>query len=203
MILNKDKVVLWLPSRCGEKMSCLQEEKKRYFCILPLRFGYGMLIFGTILGLLLFSWYLTPPSDWAKTPNYLAMYINFIITMPVDAFLTISTGPGNAISRLVILAYGFPIFLIVLHWMGRISALYKLLRWDSSRFRYPLKTIFICAFLSSFSHIFTDMWIHPVSGYIRWPFIVLENNPVYLGQWGIAVNIAMVVLSAYALILWH
>jgi len=86
---------------------------------------------------------------------------------------------------------------------GRVSALYKLLRWDSSRFRYPLKTIFICAFLGSFSHIFTDMWIHPVSGYIRWPFIVLENNPVYLGQWGIAVNIAMVVLSAYALILWH
>jgi hypothetical protein len=114
MILNKDKVVLWLPSRCGEKMMPAGAKKALLYPTLKvwvwhahlwhyLRTTFVSLVFDSLL------------SDWAKTPNNLAMYINFIITMPVDAFLTISTGLRNAISRLVILAYGFPIFLIVLH----------------------------------------------------------------------------------------
>lgn len=82
--------------------------------------GFTLLLFGITLSTLLAAWYLTfPSSEWADTPNYFAMYLDFIIAHPSEALLSISTGPSNAISWTIVLAYGFPVVLVLLYWKGK------------------------------------------------------------------------------------
>jgi hypothetical protein len=67
----------------------LRQKLKRWA---PVIFLFGIII------VLAYVWYITfPPSAWEGTDNYLQMYIDFIVTRPMDAFLTVSTGPGGEI----------------------------------------------------------------------------------------------------------
>lgn len=77
------------------------------------------------------------------------------------------------------------------------------LRWTSGRARYPLMAVYLSCLLGGLSHILFDMWTHPNSSYIMWPFVISSANPFYIGELGYLVDIAAVIFSAYSLFLWH
>jgi hypothetical protein len=85
-----------------------------------LRFWAPFIIFFAIITVLAFVWYITfPPSAWEGTPNYLEMYLGFVATRPVDAFLTVSTGPGGTVSWAFVPAYSLIIAQVVLYMVGK------------------------------------------------------------------------------------
>jgi len=81
--------------------------------------------------------------------------------------------------------------------------LFRALRWRGGEQRLTTKSIYLCALLGGVSHIFIDMWTHPESSYILWPFAVASPNPFYLGQWAFAVEVAVLLSSIYAVLLWY
>jgi len=81
--------------------------------------------------------------------------------------------------------------------------LFRALRWRGGEQRHTTKSIYLCALLGGVSHIFIDMWTHPESSYILWPFAVASPNPFYLGQWAFAVEVAVLLSSIYAALLWY
>jgi membrane-bound metal-dependent hydrolase YbcI (DUF457 family) len=83
----------------------------------------------------------------------------------------------------------------------RLVKFYKKLRWDE-RVIYPFRTILLSSMLGGFSHLLIDVWTHPVSPFIFWPFIYLPNNPLYLGAWSAVVDVIVVLVGAYALYIW-
>jgi hypothetical protein len=83
----------------------------------------------------------------------------------------------------------------------RLGRIYSKLRWGE-KVVYPFRTIFACSVLGGLSHMLIDVWTHPVSPFIFWPFAYFPHNPLYLGVWSIAVNAFVVLLCAYALYLW-
>jgi hypothetical protein len=86
--------------------------------------------------------------------------------------------------------------------MGRrLSKAYRKLRWEE-RVVYPFRTILACSALGGLSHMLIDVWTHPVSPFIFWPFTYLPSNPLYLGTWSISVDAFVVLISAYALYIW-
>ncbi len=77
-----------------------------------------VVFFSVLIIVLLFVWYiLFPRSSWEETPNYLQMYIDFIVTRPVDAFLLVSSGPG--VRWASIAAYSLIIIHIFLYTVGK------------------------------------------------------------------------------------
>ena len=84
----------------------------------------------------------------------------------------------------------------------RIGWIYRKLRWEE-RVVYPFRTIFACSVLGGFSHMLIDVWTHPVSPFIFWPFACFPSNPLYLGAWSVAIDAVVVLLGAYALYLWR
>lgn len=82
--------------------------------------------------------------------------------------------------------------------LGRV---YRRARWGE-RVAYPFRTVFACSLLGGLGHIFLDMWTHPVSPYLFWPFAYLPANPLYLGAWSVAVDGAAVLVGLYAVYLW-
>lgn len=76
-------------------------------------------VFVTIVALS-FIWYLTfPPSSWAEKPNYLMMYFEFVAARPIDALLTVSTGPGGTVSWVFVPVYLGIMFHIAVYTLGR------------------------------------------------------------------------------------
>lgn len=65
-----------------------------------------------MLTVLLFVWYfMFRPTAWEETPNYPHMYFQFVVSRPVEAFLTVNTGPGYIVAWVFI-----PIYLgVVIH----------------------------------------------------------------------------------------
>ena len=85
-----------------------------------LRFWAPFIIFFAIIIVLAFVWYITfPPSAWEGTPNYLEMYLGFVVARPVNAFLTVSTGPGGTVSWAFVPAYSLIIIHVVLYMVGK------------------------------------------------------------------------------------
>lgn len=84
---------------------------------------------------------------------------------------------------------------------GRLEKTYRWMRWDG-RVAYPFPTIVACSLMGSLSHILIDVWSHPVSPYILWPFAYLPSNPFYIGWWSQAIDAAVILLGFYALYLW-
>ncbi len=83
----------------------------------------------------------------------------------------------------------------------RFAWVYGRIRWGE-KVSYPFATIFACSLLGGLSHMFIDVWSHPVSPFIFWPFLYLPSNPLYLGVWSLAIDAAVVLVSVYALYLW-
>lgn len=79
-----------------------------------------VIFISAIIIVLAIIWYITfPPSVWQETPNYLQMYINFVVTKPMDAFLTVSTGPGGGTGLVFIPTYSLIIIHIILYIVGK------------------------------------------------------------------------------------
>lgn len=86
-------------------------ELKRYFPVI---------FVAIVIIVLLFVWYFTfPPSVWEGTPNYLQMYLEFVFTRPIDAFLTVSTGVRGAVAWVFIPVYSLIIIHIILYFIGK------------------------------------------------------------------------------------
>ncbi len=83
----------------------------------------------------------------------------------------------------------------------RLAMVYRAVGFEG-KVSYGFKTILGCSFLGGLSHMLIDMWTHPSSPYILWPFAYLPSNPFYLGEWSYAVDAIVVILSAYSLYLW-
>jgi len=67
---------------------------------------------------------------------------------------------------------------------------------------YPFRNILASSLLGGLSHMAIDVWTHPVSPFIFWPFAYLPANPLYLGTWSLVVDALVIMASAYALYLW-
>jgi len=89
----------------------LDQKLKRW---IPVIFIFAILI------VLTFIWYITfPPSAWEETDPFLQMYIDFIVTRPTDAFLRLSTGPGEIVSWVFIPVYSLIIIHVILYMVGK------------------------------------------------------------------------------------
>jgi len=76
--------------------------------------------FITVIIVLSFIWYFAfPPSAWEDTPSYLQMYLRFVVTRPIDAFLAVSTGARGTISWVFIPVYSLLIIHIILYMVGK------------------------------------------------------------------------------------
>ena len=88
----------------------MRQELKRW---VPFIFFFAIIIVLSVI------WYVTfPPSAWEETPNYAQMYIEFVVTRPADAFLTVSSGPGGGTGFIFIPAYSLIIIHIILYVVG-------------------------------------------------------------------------------------
>lgn len=79
-----------------------------------------VIFFIAVIIVLAFIWYITfPPSAWEGTPNYLQMYLEFVVTRPADAFLAVSTGAGDPIAWVFIPVYSLIVIHIILYIVGK------------------------------------------------------------------------------------
>jgi hypothetical protein len=86
-------------------------------------------------------------------------------------------------------------------WLERtVFGVYRFFRFYPEKVKYPFRTIYLCCLIGGVSHIFFDMWTHPVSSYILFPLV--EANPFWLGDWSNVVFALMVLLSFYTIYLW-
>jgi len=82
------------------------------------------LVFLAVVAVLFVVWFITfSASAWGTTTNYLQLYLEFIISRPIEAFLTVSTGPGGTVSWTFIPVYLSIIFHIGLYFYQKNKGL--------------------------------------------------------------------------------
>jgi len=81
-----------------------------------------------------------------------------------------------------------------------IFSVYRFFRFFPKKVRYPLKTIYLCCLIGGVSHLFFDMWTHENSPYVLFPFY--KENPFWIGEWGIIIQVLISLLSLYTIFLW-
>lgn len=85
-----------------------------------IKFWGPFVFFIAVIIVLCFIWYFAfPPEAWEGTPGYLKMYLGFVVTRPVDAFLAASTGARGTISWVFIPVYSLIIIHIILYMIGK------------------------------------------------------------------------------------
>ncbi|MEM3442960.1 MAG: DUF4184 family protein [Candidatus Bathyarchaeia archaeon] len=82
----------------------------------------------------------------------------------------------------------------------KLLAVYNALRLKPKQAQYPILTIYLCSLLGSFTHIFFDMFTHKDMPYVIYP--LAYENPFYLGNAAIIVEIVVILLAAYSLFEW-
>ncbi|UCE29375.1 MAG: OpgC domain-containing protein [Candidatus Bathyarchaeota archaeon] len=140
-----------------------------------------------IIIVLAFIWSITfPPSVWQETPNYLQMYIDFVVTKPTDAFLAVSTGPGGGTGLVFIPTYS----LIVVHIIFYVVGKQRSRKYTFLNQRYIVYLVLLALFAISFQNAsqhygwylnpnFTDEAGLPAPGYVdTWTHI---TSPWLLG----------------------
>lgn len=140
-----------------------------------------------IIVVLIFIWYITfPPSVWQDTPNYLQMYIEFVVAKPIDAFLAVSTGPGGGTGLVFIPTYLLIAFHIILYVVGKR----RRRKYTFLNVRYIVYLALLALFAISFQNAsqyygwylnpnFTDKAGMPAPGYVdSWTHI---TSPWLLG----------------------
>ncbi len=159
-----------------------------------LRFWIPFFIFVAIILVLAFVWYFTfPPSAWEGTPNYLEMYLGFVVTRPVDAFLTVSTGPGGTVSWAFVPAYSLIITHVILYMVGK----QKEQRYTIVNKYYLIYLVLLGLFAISFQNAsqhhgwywnpelnapgYVDTWTHITSPWLLGALIVPLALERYLG----------------------
>ena len=154
----------------------------------PFAFFFALII------ILAFVWYLTfHPSAWEGTPNYLQMYLEFIVTRPTAAFLTVTTGPGGTVSWAFIPAYSLIIIHIILYFIGK----QKGKQYTIITRNYLIYLILLALFAISFQNAseyygwywnpeldapgYVDTWTHITSPWLLGSLIVPLALERYLG----------------------
>jgi len=150
--------------------------------------------FGTVIIILSFVWYFTfPTSAWEGTPNYFQMYVDFVSAQPIDAFLTVSTGPGGTVSWAFIPTYALILIHVVLYVVGRRRSI----QYTILNKRYLLYLVFLGLFAISFQNAsqhygwywdpelnapgYVDTWTHITSPWLLGALIVPLALERYLG----------------------
>jgi hypothetical protein len=130
----------------------------------------AIVVFAVII-VLSFLWFITfQPSAWEQTPNYLQMYIEFILTRPIDAFLMVSTGSGGLVSWLFIPTYAT----LIIH-----TALYRVRKQRKRQYiivnrYYLVYLVFLALFAISFQN---------ASQYYNWYWNPKVGAPGYVDTW--------------------
>ena len=154
----------------------------------PLVFFFALII------VLAFIWYFTfSPSAWEGTPNYLQMYLEFIVTRPTEAFLTVTSGPGGPVSWAFIPAYSLLIIHIVLYLVGK----QKGKQYTIVNNKYLIYLVLLALFAISFQNAsenygwywnpvldapgYVDTWTHITSPWLLGALIVPLALERYLG----------------------
>ena len=159
-----------------------------------LRFWAPFIIFFAIIIVLAFVWYITfPPSAWEGTPNYLEMYLGFVVARPVNAFLTVSTGPGGTVSWAFVPAYSLIIIHVVLYMVGkRKEQQYSIVNRHYLIYLFLLG-LFAISFQNASQHYgwywnpelnapgYVDTWTHITSPWLLGALIVPLALERYLG----------------------
>ena len=116
-------------------------------------------------------WYITfPISLWEETPNYLGLYIDFVLTRPQDAFLFVDTGPSDVISWLFIPVYSLIMIHVVLYLIGK----WRKQQYHIINRKYLVYLVVLALFVLSF---------HNASQYYEWYWNPELNAPGYVDTW--------------------
>ncbi len=81
-----------------------------------------------------------------------------------------------------------------------IIRVYGFFSFYPNKVKYPLKTIYFCCIIGGVSHIFFDMWTHEIFTYVLFPFY--RENPFWIGEWSIIIEVLVILLSLYMVFLW-
>ncbi|MEM3697377.1 MAG: DUF4184 family protein [Candidatus Bathyarchaeia archaeon] len=82
----------------------------------------------------------------------------------------------------------------------KLWSAYNILRLKPNQVQYPLFIVYLCSLLSSFTHVFFDMFTHKDMPYVIYPFVY--GNPFYLGNASILIEIIVIALAVYSLYVW-
>lgn len=125
----------------------------------------------TLIIVLCLIWFFTfQASAWEATTNYLQMYIEFILTKPIEAFLTVSTGPGGTVSWTFIPAY----LLIIIHVVLLFYEKQKGTEFTVINNYYIIYLIILALFAISFQN---------ASQHYDWYWNPVLNSPGYVDTW--------------------
>ncbi|MEM3731015.1 MAG: DUF4184 family protein [Candidatus Bathyarchaeia archaeon] len=83
---------------------------------------------------------------------------------------------------------------------NRLWQIYRQLRMNPVKVRYPLSNIYLISLFGGFTHILFDMFTHREMSWVLYPFV--QGNPFYLGQASIIVEVTIVLLSVYSITCW-
>jgi hypothetical protein len=84
-----------------------------------------------------------------------------------------------------------------------IQKVHRFFRFYPERVKYPLATIYFSCLIGGFTHVFFDMWVHKVSPYVLFPFLVFNSsNPFWIGEYALWIHVGVGLLSLYTIYLW-
>ncbi len=84
---------------------------------------------------------------------------------------------------------------------GTIFRVYRFSRFYPDKARYPFWTIYLSCLIGGVSHIFFDMWTHPISSYVLFPIVI--RNPFWVGDWAsYVIFVLLILISSYTIFLW-
>jgi hypothetical protein len=87
--------------------------------------------------------------------------------------------------------------------LGTLKGAYRFFRFTPKKVTYSITMIYVSSLVGGFSHVFFDMWTHRYSSYIIYPLTIFGGeNPFWLGNYEIAVQAVVILLSAYMVYQW-
>jgi hypothetical protein len=159
-----------------------------------IKLWFPLIFFFVLITALLFVWYITfPPSAWEKTPNYLQMYLNFLVNKPLDAFFTVSTGPGGTVSWVFFPTYLLMVAHIILYVIGAQKGIPYTIVNKQYLIYLVLLGIFAISFQNASQHYgwywnpelnapgYVDTWTHITSPWLLGALLVPFAFERYLG----------------------
>ena len=139
-------------------------------------------------------WFITfPASAWEGTPNYFQMYLEFIITKPMEAFFTVATGPGGTVSWVFIPTYALIVIHVVLYFFGKHKGIEYTIVTRPYLVYLILLTLFAISFQNASQHYgwywnpeldapgYVDTWTHITSPWLLGALIIPFGLERYLG----------------------
>jgi hypothetical protein len=152
------------------------------------------LVFLVAVAVLFVVWFVTfSASAWNSTTNYIQLYLEYVVTRPIDAFFTVSTGPGGTVSWTFLPVYFFTALHVGLYFYQKD----KNLEFTIVTKRYLVYLVFLALFAISFQNVsqhydwywnpvtdsqgYVDTWTHITSPWLLGALIMPFAFERYLG----------------------